>query len=71
MLIIVRAVLSWVSLDPRNPIVSLVVRATEPVLAPIRNLLPAGGGIDFSPLIALIAVQIFERLVVQVLISVA
>jgi YggT family protein len=71
LLIIVRAVISWVSPDPRNAIVAFVYRVTEPLLAPVRNLLPAAGGIDFSPLVVLIAIQVIERLLVRVLIGMA
>jgi len=41
------------------------------VLAPVRNLLPATGGIDFSPLLVLIGVQVLERVVVQLLLGMA
>jgi YggT family protein len=71
LLIIVRAVLSWVSPDPRNPLVGLVYRVTEPVLGPVRNLLPVAGGMDFSPIVVLIGIQLLERVVVQVLIGMA
>ena len=71
LLIIVRAVISWVSPDPRNPIVSFIYRVTEPVLAPVRNLLPIAGGIDFSPLVVLIGIQVLERVLIQVLIGMA
>lgn len=62
-LIIVRALLSWVNPDPWNPIVQFLHRVTEPVLAPLRRLLPTWRiGIDLSPLVAilgLIFVQYF------------
>jgi YggT family protein len=70
-LIIVRAVLSWISPDPRNPLVLLVYRLTEPVLAPVRNALPIMGGMDFSPLIVLVAIQVLERVLVQLLFAAA
>jgi YggT family protein len=70
-LIIGRALLSWVSPDPHNAIALFVYRLTEPVLAPVRNLLPATGGIDFSPLLVLIGVQVLERVVVQLLLGMA
>jgi YggT family protein len=70
-LIIGRALLSWVSPDPRNVIVALVYRITEPALAPVRNLLPGTGGIDFSPLIVLIGIQVLERVLVQLLLAMA
>jgi YggT family protein len=70
-LIIVRAVLSWISPDPRNPLVLMVYRLTEPVLAPVRNALPIMGGMDFSPLIVLVAIQVLERVLVQMLFAAA
>ena len=70
-LIIARAVLSWVSPDARNPLVAIVHRITEPVLGPVRNLLPTAGGIDFSPLLVLVGVQVLERVLVQLLVAAA
>jgi YggT family protein len=54
--IIIRALLSWVSPDPRNPLVRMLVVATEPVLRPLRRLLPPHklGGLDLSPMIAIL-----------------
>lgn len=57
--ILIRALLSWVSPDPYNPIVRALVAVTEPVLAPLRRLVPPRklGGIDLSPLIALLLIE--------------
>ncbi len=61
-LIIARALLSWVSPDPYNPIVRFLYRVTEPVLSYVRRRLPViFGGIDFSPLLILAAI-IFLRI---------
>ncbi len=67
--IIAAALISWVSPDPRNPIVMFLRQATEPVLAPIRRLLPPWktGGLDLSPLIVLVAIQFVERVVLPTL----
>ena len=53
--------------DPRNPIVQFLRQVTEPVLAPVRRLLPPWktGGLDFSPLIVIIAIQFVERVVLS------
>lgn len=61
-IVIARAVISWVSPDPYNPIVQFLYRATEPVLEPIRRRLPGGGGfgIDFSPLILIFAIYFLQ-----------
>ena len=53
---------SWIQLPPTHPIANLLRAATEPVLAPIRQLLPATGGIDFSPLVLLVGVQLLRRI---------
>lgn len=67
-IIIVRALISWVNPDPYNPIVQFLYKATEPVLAPIRRLLPTGRiGIDFSPLIVLFAIIFIKQALVSTL----
>jgi len=60
--IIAAALISWVSPDPRNPIVQILRQITEPVLAPVRRMLPPWktGGLDLSPIIVLIGIQVLE-----------
>jgi YggT family protein len=71
-IIIARAVISWVSPDPYNPIVQFLYRATEPVLEPIRRKLPGSGlGIDLSPLIAILAIFFLDRFLVASLQEIA
>ena len=57
-IVIVRALISWVTPDPYNPIVQFLVRMTEPVLKPIRKQLPPWktGGLDLSPLIVILVI---------------
>ena len=62
-IIIVRALISWVSPDPFNPVVRFLYRATEPVLRPIRRLMPDLGGIDISPVILMIGLIFLEKLI--------
>ncbi|MFN7942113.1 MAG: YggT family protein [Thermoanaerobaculia bacterium] len=61
--IIIRALISWVSPDPYNPIVQILVKLTEPVLRPLRKLVPPRklGGIDLSPLLALLVIQFVKN----------
>ncbi len=63
--IIAAALITWVSPDPRNPVVMFLRQVTEPVLAPVRRLLPPWktGGLDFSPLIVILAIQFVERVI--------
>jgi YggT family protein len=72
-LIIIRALLSWVNPDPYNPVVNFLYRITEPVLAPLRRVIPVGGnyGIDLSPLIAIVAIYFLKSLIVQALLKLA
>jgi len=60
-----RVLMSWVQLDPYSPLAKTLFSLTEPVLAPIRNLLPPTAGLDFSPMIAIIGVQILGALLAQ------
>ena len=55
-MIIASALITWVQPDPRNRIVVFLHRATEPLLNPIRRVVPTIGGVDISPLVALLMV---------------
>lgn len=56
-LIFAGVILSWVGQNFRHPIVPLIYQLTDPVLAPIRRVLPPLGGFDLSPLVAIIGIQ--------------
>ena len=61
-LVIIRVLISWVNPDPFNPIVQFLVRATDPILEPLRRIIPPIGFIDITPLVALLlmkAIQVF------------
>jgi len=67
-IIIGRAVISWVNADPHNPIVRFLYEATEPVLGRIRRVLPLSmGGIDFSPMILIMAIIFLQSFLVPTL----
>ncbi|HKE46844.1 MAG TPA: YggT family protein [Rhodanobacteraceae bacterium] len=68
-LILVRVVLSFVGTDSYHPIVPLVIQLTEPVMKPIRRLLPDVGGIDFSPMVVLLAITLARVLVAKPLLD--
>lgn len=65
-LIFARFVLSWVRPDPYHPtwgpVMRFVYQATEPLLAPIRRLMPSTGGLDFSPMILLFGLYILRTI---------
>jgi YggT family protein len=64
LVVLVAVILSWVPLDRRNPLVTITHALTEPVLAPIRNVLPPMAGLDLSPMILLFALQLLKNLLV-------
>jgi YggT family protein len=67
-IIIISAVLSWVRPDPYNPIVRFLYAATEPVMHRVRRVLPLFfGGIDFTPIVVILAVQFLQMFLVQTL----
>jgi len=71
-IIIGRAVISWVNPDPYNPIVRFLNSVTEPVLYPIRRRIPIHfGGIDFSPILVILAIIFLQTFLVQSLIQLA
>jgi len=71
-IIIGRAVISWVNPDPYNPIVRFLNSVTEPVLYPIRRKLPIYfGGIDFSPILVIMAIIFLQTFLVRSLIQLA
>lgn len=64
--IIIRALISWVSPDPYNPVVQILYKLTEPVLRPLRRLVPPHklGGLDLSPLIAILLLVLIRQTLV-------
>jgi len=68
-LILIRALVSWVTPDPFNPIVQFLLRTTEPVLEPIRRILPPMA-IDLSPFIAFLLIVFIRSFVVQTLVDI-
>ena len=71
-IVLARAILSWVSPDPFNPIVRFIHNVTEPILSRVRNLLPVAlGGIDFSPILVLIGIIFLQGFLVNSLLRLA
>ncbi len=69
-IIIIRALISWVSPDLYNPIVQFLRSATDPVLYRVRHWLPVSfGGIDFSPILVIAALIFLQAFLVQSLLD--
>ncbi|MBN1967113.1 MAG: YggT family protein [Anaerolineae bacterium] len=65
MVLLARVLISWVNVDPYNPIVQLLYQVTEPVLEPLRRVLPQTPGVDFSPLVAMLAIELLTMIVMR------
>ena len=61
-LILIRVIVSWYSPRPTNMLAIIPYRLTEPFLAPLRRIIPRVGPLDFSPLVAIILIQLIYRL---------
>jgi YggT family protein len=71
-IIIFRAVISWVNPDPYNKIVIFLYRVTEPVLRPVRRILPMrNAGIDISPIIVILVIIFLQYFLVETIIQLA
>ena len=64
-ILVARALISWVHPDPYNPIVQFLVAVTEPVLSPVRRLIPLHTiGVDISPIIVILAIIFLKSFLV-------
>ena len=61
--ILVRALMSWFVRDPYNPIVRILDTITDPILQPLRQIMPRMGMMDFTPLVAIILLQVLASFV--------
>lgn len=70
-IVVARAVISWVNADPYNPIVRFLRQATDPLLSRIRRYIPALGGFDISPMLLILAIIFLQSLIVPTLQQIA
>jgi len=70
--ILARIVLSWIPLERNNLVVQFIYKITEPILAPFRIILPLGGmGLDLSPIIVFFLINLLQKSIINILISIA
>ena len=65
--ILARVLLSWVRVNPYHPAVELLYRITEPILAPLRRVIPSIGMVDLSPVIAMFLLQIIGQVLEEII----
>ena len=63
--IFIRVLLSWFPIDPRNSLVTILFDITEPILEPLRRVIPRLGMLDITPFVAILLVQAIGRLIVS------
>ena len=60
--IVARALMSWFDRSMSNPISQLLVQITEPIIAPIRRIVPSAGMLDLSPMVAILLILVLQRM---------
>ncbi|MEX1157071.1 MAG: YggT family protein, partial [Chloroflexota bacterium] len=65
LLVIARVVVSWVAPMGGGGLIAFIYKATEPILSPIRRVIPPTGGLDWAPLIAMLVLGVLLRVVVR------
>ena len=65
LVVLVAVITSWMRLGATHPVAAITRTLTEPLLAPIRKVLPNLGGLDFSPMVLLFALQLLRRLLLR------
>lgn len=74
-LILIRVLLSWINVNPYrptidHPLIQLLYRVTDPVLEPLRRIVPPiGGAIDITPVVALLLLQILRQVLIRALLA--
>lgn len=56
-IIVARVIASWIRIDPYHPVIQFLIRVTDPVLEPIKSVLPPVGGFDLSPIVAILIIR--------------
>lgn len=72
-LVLARVILSWIRIDPYHPvwgpILRFIYQTTEPLLGAVRRLLPSMGGLDFSPIIVFLGLDLVRGLLIQLVLG--
>jgi len=65
--ILTRVFMSWLPISRDSRFVGIILQVTEPILGPLRRVIPAVAGLDLSPMVGLILIQVAERVLVTAL----
>jgi YggT family protein len=64
LVVLAAVIVSWIQLPPYHPVVKLLNNLTEPALAPIRKIIPPIGGLDITPMLLLVLLQLIKGILV-------
>jgi YggT family protein len=67
--ILARVLLSWFRVDPYHPAVVFLYQITEPILRPLRNIIPPLGMMDISPIVAMFLIDIVRRVILAIILG--
>jgi YggT family protein len=65
--IIIRTLISWIRPYPNNPMVRLLNKLTDPIMRPLERVVPPLGGLDITPIIAIVLIQLVQMVIPRVL----
>jgi YggT family protein len=65
--VLLRVLFSWIRPDRYNPLVRFIYQVTEPILAPLRRYIPPFGGLDITPIVALLILDLLRRIVLTLI----
>ncbi len=68
-LIFIRAILSWLPVDPYSPLIRIVVEITDPILEPFQKIIPPMGGFDLSPIAAMFVLMLLEQFFLRLILG--
>ena len=62
--LLARIIMSWIQPQSRHPVISIIIAITEPLMAPLRRVIPPMGGLDFSPIALFLVLGLFDRIII-------
>ncbi len=67
--ILVRVIVSWLNVSPYNPLISFIYQITDPIILPLRRIIPPLGMIDITPIIAILLLSIIRQILLTLLMA--
>ncbi len=65
--ILIRVIVSWLNVSPYNPLISFIYQITDPIILPLRRIIPPLGMIDITPIIAILLLSILQQILLSLL----